>query len=159
MAMTSSRRVDLLELSLIVLLVAAAAWIAGRTRSAPPVPPTDTVEDLPGEAQALADKYGPARNSEHEEEWVIRDFFGARRDGVFLDVGANHYKTFSNTYYLETVLGWSGIAVEPQRQFEAGYAEFRPRTRFRPFFVSDASNQRAKLYVQSRNPFVTSADK
>ena len=28
-----------------------------------------------------------------------------------------------------------------------------------PFFVSDESNQQAKLYVQSRNPFVTSADK
>src|SRR4051812_43759671 len=159
MATSSSRRFDLVELSLVVLLVAVAGWIAGRTRSVPPVPPADTAVDVPSEARALADKYGPARNSEHEEEWVIRDFFGTRRDGVFLDVGANDYKTFSNTYYLETALGWSGIAVEPQRQFAAGYAEFRPRTKFLPFFVSDASNQRAKLYVLSRNPLVTSADK
>ena len=64
--------------------------------------------------------------------------------GFFVDVGANDYKFGSNTYYLDTVLGWSGIAVEPLRDFEAGYVTHRPRTRFRPFFVSDQSNTNAK---------------
>ena len=54
------------------------------------------------ESQALKEKYGPHRNSYSEEEWCIRDFFNDRRDGFFVDVGANDYKVTSNTYYLDT---------------------------------------------------------
>ena len=46
----------------------------------------------------LRDRYGPERYSENQEEWIIRDFFKDRRDGFFVDVGANRYKIFSNTY-------------------------------------------------------------
>ena len=77
---------------------------------------------------------------------------------MFIDVGANDYKRFSNTYYLETELEWSGVAVEPQREFQAGYTQHRPRTRFIPFFVSDVSTQ-ATLYVQRKNSLLSSADK
>jgi FkbM family methyltransferase len=106
---------------------------------------------------ALARAYGPHHYSEHQEEWIVRDFFKDRRGGVFVDVGANDYKRFSNTYYLDHELGWSGIAIEPQQQFAAGYAEHRPRTRFRSFFVSDQSDQEATLYVTPGNDLVTSA--
>ena len=75
--------------------------------------------------------------SQFYEEWFIRDFFQDKRGGVFLDVGANHYKRDSMTYFLETQLGWSGIAVEPQTRFAADYAKHRPRTRFIPMFASD----------------------
>ncbi len=34
-----------------------------------------------------------------------------------MDVGANHYERFSNTYFLEVGLGWEGIAVEPMIEF------------------------------------------
>jgi FkbM family methyltransferase len=34
------------------------------------------------------------------------------RDGVFIEAGANDGFSQSNTYYLEKVLGWSGILVE-----------------------------------------------
>jgi FkbM family methyltransferase len=91
--------------------------------------------------------YGPAHYSEREEEWFIRDFFQDRRDGFFVDVGAHHFKSSSKTFYLEEKLGWSGIAVEPQREFAEEYARYRPRTKFLPFFVSDVSNERAKLYL------------
>jgi FkbM family methyltransferase len=57
------------------------------------------------------------------------------------------------------VLNWSGIAVEPLRQFEADYVKFRPRTKFMPFFVSDTSNQLAKLYVLGKNSLISSADR
>jgi FkbM family methyltransferase len=146
------RRFDFYEVLVIAAFTAFAGWKIGHFR------PVVQIE-FPAERQSLADKYGPARNSEHEEEWIIRDFFGDRRGGVFVDVGANDYKSYSNTYYLETVLGWSGIAIEPQRQFEAAYAQYRPRTKFAPFFVSDASNKEAKMYVQAHNALVTSADK
>lgn len=38
-----------------------------------------------------------------------------QRGGVFFDIGAYNGVTLSNTYYLETQLGWTGIAVEPSR--------------------------------------------
>ena len=65
--------------------------------------------------------YGPGHATEREEEWMIRDFFKDRRGGFFVDVGANHYRWTSKTYYLETTLGWSGLAIEPQQQYAADY--------------------------------------
>jgi FkbM family methyltransferase len=91
--------------------------------------------------------YGPQHYSEREEEWLIRDFFQDRRDGVFVDVGAHHFKSSSKTFYLEEKLGWSGLAIEPQREFAEEYAKYRPRTKFLPFFVSDVSNEKARLYL------------
>ena len=46
--------------------------------------------------------YGATHASQFHEEWFIRDFFQDKRGGVFLDVGANHYKRDSSTYFLET---------------------------------------------------------
>lgn len=144
---SQKRRLDGLEVLLLCVAVATATMAL--TREVP-----DELREL----EALETKYGPQRQSEHFEEWIIRDYFNDRRDGFFVDVGANDYRRFSNTYYLETALGWSGIAVEPQGQFEAGYAAHRPRTRFRQFFVSNASNGVEKLFVGS-NSLVASAQK
>jgi FkbM family methyltransferase len=110
----------------------------------------------PEEVAALRAKYGPERNSEHLEEWIVRDFFADQRDGVFVDVGANHHQHFSNTYYLEVALGWSGVAIEPQTKFAEGYKEHRPRTTFVPLFVAEVSNQSATLYV-TENDLVASS--
>lgn len=105
------------------------------------------------------EKYPGPSNSERGEEWILRDFFEDRRGGVFVDVGANHYREFSNTYYLETTLGWSGIAIEPQAAFAADYAKYRPKTTFVPLFISDVSNKDAVLFVPQSNHLVASADR
>ena len=97
--------------------------------------------------RALAAKYGPARNTDGLEEWIVRDFFHDRRGGIFVDVGANDYKHSSNTYYLETELGWSGLAIEPQTKYAEGYRRYRPRTTLVPMIVIDHSEPDAILYV------------
>jgi FkbM family methyltransferase len=137
-----------LEVLLIAGFVGVCAWRAAPARG----------EGHP-EVRDLAAAYGPERNSQYYEEWIIRDFFHDKRGGFFVDVGANHYRTYSNTYYLEHALGWSGIAVEPLAAFEPEYRQHRPATRFRPFFVSDVSNAEAKLYLLEKNHLVTSTDK
>ena len=143
-------RFDLWEILLVCGTLAAGWWYFTTVRwLAVPSP----------EGVHLRATYGPDRSSEHGEEWIIRDFFQDRRDGFFLDVGANHYRDFSNTYFLEQNLGWKGIAVEPLTEFAADYATHRPNTRFRAFFVSDVSNEQAKLYVQKGQSLVSSADK
>jgi len=145
------RRFDLIEMGAMALLVGLACWSGGRAAL------LRHMFVLPTEAEPLATKYGPGKHSQNEEEWIIRDFFNDRRDGFFVDVGANDYKAFSNTYFLETHLGWSGIAVDPQEGFRRGYETFRPKTRFFAFFVSDVSDERATMYIPSGNSLVASA--
>jgi FkbM family methyltransferase len=144
-----TRRFDLWEIFLVVFVLALIFWR--------PMPRFNPVQS-DSEIEPFVKQYGPGHFSEREEEWLIRDFFKDRRDGVFVDVGANHYQLASKTYYLETVLGWSGLAVEPQAQYAADYATFRPRTRFLPFFVSDQSNQSARLYLLKDSPLVASGN-
>lgn len=143
------RRFDVVEAAFIVLFAAIVVVASGHWLFA--------LEEG-GERAELARRFGPARYSEHEEEWAIRDFFHGQRNGVFVDVGANDYKKFSNTYFLEKTLGWSGLAIEPQREFAEGYQQNRPRTHFLPFFVAERSNETARLWVGS-NRLVASADK
>jgi FkbM family methyltransferase len=146
-------RFDLWELILGLSLVAMATALVW-ARKSEPANPVQSEREL----QAFGEKYGPGHYSEREEEWLIRDFFQDRRGGVFVDVGANHYRLASKTYYLEKNLGWSGLAIEPQQQYAADYSTHRPRTKFFPFFVSDVSNETAKLYVLKDSPLVASSD-
>ena len=160
--MRNSARLDLHVVTLCVfaLGLAAVAFTVGRyvlpaerppdpaaQHEEPPAPLEPPGVPEPTELQALERQYGPERNSEHAEEWIIRDFFKGQRNGIFVDVGANRYKRFNNTYYLDIDLGWSGLAIEPQTKFAREYARFRPRTRFVPLFVSDQSNRDAVVYV------------
>jgi len=46
-----------------------------------------------------------------QDKWVCK-FFNYKREGFFIDIGANDGIWLSNTYYLEKELGWTGICVE-----------------------------------------------
>jgi FkbM family methyltransferase len=156
----SARRFDAVETFLIAGLAAAAAAFAAHAVTTAKIARIAYVAVSAAEEQApLKARYGPARNSRNEEEWIIRDYFQDRRGGVFVDIGANHYRQDSNTYYLETALGWSGVAIDPQASFAADYRAHRPRTRFFSFFVSDTSGAEETLYEVPDNPFVASADR
>jgi FkbM family methyltransferase len=111
------------------------------------------------EYEWFEERYGPGRNSHHAEEWLARDFFGEKRGGFFVDVGSYEYKHFSNTYYLEQALGWSGLAIDAQEEFAADYEMYRPRTRFFAFFVSDRSGALESFFVPVRQRLVASANK
>lgn len=52
-------------------------------------------------------------NPEAEEKELVLDFFGQKRDGVFVEVGANDPVAGSQTWLLEQN-GWHGVLVEPQ---------------------------------------------
>jgi FkbM family methyltransferase len=151
----SVKRFDAFEMA----AVATFALFVGGVIVYRVAPPTIVAYPPAPEGVELALKYGPDRNSEHEEEWIIRDFFQDRRNGTFVDVGANDYRIASNTYFLETRLGWSGLAIEPQQQFADGYARHRPRSKFVPLFVSDKSDQEVSMYYVPSNPLVTSQEK
>jgi FkbM family methyltransferase len=146
---------DLMEVCVAVVLAVVVAWSLGVTR--PRVSWTE--RSIEEDVRSLARTYGPQRYSENAEEWIIRDFFKDRREAFFVDVGANHYRLGSTTYYLESRLGWSGIAVEPQRSFQADYAKHRKNTRFFPFFAADVSDSAATLYMADRTTAVASSER
>jgi FkbM family methyltransferase len=119
---------------------------------------TDADPQSAREIDFFKSTYGPSHGTEREEEWLIRDFFKNRAGGFFVDVGANHYQIGNKTYFLEQHQGWSGIAIEPQFEFAADYGTHRPRTKFFKLFVSDKSDETAKLYVLRSSRFVASSD-
>jgi FkbM family methyltransferase len=146
-------KLNVIELAMWGALLVSVAYAAGLSRTQARLESPLSRDSM--EMKALADMYGPSRDSEHLEEWILKDFFQGKRNGVFVEVGANHHQRASNTYYLETALGWSGVAVEPQVKFAEGYKQNRPGTTFVPLFISDVSNQQATLYV-TKNDLVAS---
>jgi FkbM family methyltransferase len=143
-------RLDLWTVALLLLFLGVVIWTSRRSEH-----PVQSAREM----EFFRQRYGPEHYTEREEEWMIRDYFQDRKGGVFVDVGANHYRNASKTYYLESKLGWSGVAIEPQREFADAYGKYRPRTKFFPFFVSDVSNDTARLYVTKRTSLVASSNK
>lgn len=47
------------------------------------------------------------------QDIFVAELLNMKRNGVFVDIGANDGITISNTAYLEKELNWSGIAIEP----------------------------------------------
>jgi len=47
------------------------------------------------------------------QDVLIAELLNNKKEGTFLDIGANDGITISNTYYLEKELNWNGVAVEP----------------------------------------------
>ena len=149
-------RIGLIELLMIVAGVAVVSHAYGRAKTMKEALPFLSTANI--ELAALRDKYGDTVGTDSGEDWIVRDFFNDRREGVFLDVGAADYRQGSNTYFLEKTLGWSGIAVEPQERFAADYATHRPRTTFVPLFAASRANERALLYIPD-NPYRASSNK
>ncbi len=154
--MPSRQRPDLVESALIAVFVSVCAFFAGQRLAEPPL--TWGEVDAQTVLAELERKYGPSKNSENHEEWIVRELLGERRGGTFVDIGASHYQQNSNTYFLETSLGWSGIAVDALAGFAADYAVHRPRTKFVAYFVADRSDEAVKLFVNPNQTLVSSSD-
>jgi len=62
--------------------------------------------------------------SDGREQALVREFFGGRGSGFFVEVGANRPQFASQTWHLEQ-LGWSGILIEPQPDLAAALRQAR----------------------------------
>jgi FkbM family methyltransferase len=56
------------------------------------------------------------KNHPDGEKELVREFFRHKKDGFFVDVGANHPTIESQTWHLEQ-LGWQGLLLEPQTEY------------------------------------------
>jgi FkbM family methyltransferase len=144
--MAHRRRFDIVEVGLVTVLVLVLGTLAGRwfvlNRHESFVSPRDLAW--------LRDRYGSHKWSENAEEWIVRDFFQDMQGGTFVDIGSADARRGSNTYFLESHLKWTGVAVDALSEYGASYREFRPNTRFFALFVSDRSDTSATMYVSRR---------
>jgi hypothetical protein len=84
---------------------------SGKLRTGMGIPATSAISAASATSAASAKKtaeeaylfnrYGPAKQSQFQEEWIVRDYFHDKRGGIFVDVGAGDYKAGSNTWFLE----------------------------------------------------------
>jgi FkbM family methyltransferase len=63
--------------------------------------------------------------SQNGEDLELRKRFGARQ-GLYIEIGANHPLRLSNTYLLYR-MGWRGMIVEPVQSLYAKHKRLRPR--------------------------------
>jgi FkbM family methyltransferase len=66
--------------------------------------------------------------AEYQESHRVWQFFGCTKQGVFVEVGANHPTLMSQTWHLEQQ-GWSGVLVEPNPELCELLRARRPRSR------------------------------
>lgn len=50
-----------------------------------------------------------------EDKFLYEHFFSNKRNGVYIELGAMGGLEYSNTYFFEKELGWSGVLIEPNR--------------------------------------------
>jgi len=67
-------------------------------------------------------------SAEAVEKELVWAFFGRKRDGVFVEAGANDPVNGSQTWLLEQN-GWRGVLVEPQSAYQETLARLRPNSR------------------------------
>jgi len=74
--------------------------------------------------------------SEDGEEILLYNFFGHKKNGFYVDVGAYNGVELSNTYFFEAI-GWSGILAEPDPALYQQCQLSRPHSTVLNVAVSD----------------------
>ncbi len=96
-----------------------------------------------------------AEHPEAIEKQLVLQFFGHRREGFFIEVGANDPHGGSQTWLLEQK-GWRGILVEPQSAFYQRLLKERPHSRiYRAACGSPEKRGTATLHLPVHDGFST----
>lgn len=83
-----------------------------------------------------------------QDKYYVENIIKHRKNGTFLDIGAYDGKTFSNTYYLEKVLEWKGICVEPNPEMYKKCRETRKNVVNKAIY--EKSGEKIDLVIPSR---------
>jgi len=70
-------------------------------------------------------KYNLKSYSGQGQDNIVYDLLEKKENGIFLDIGANHFKNSNNTYGLETQLNWTGTLVEINESYKSLYKDNR----------------------------------
>ena len=84
--------------------------------------------------------YGPAeqyKSQDGQDKWANEHVFHGMTHGHFVDLGCYDGVTYSNTWYFERVLNWTGVCVEPNPEVFPRIASQAGRQSGLQFAVSD----------------------
>lgn len=96
-----------------------------------------------------------AEHPEAIEKQLVLEFFGHRREGFFIEVGANDPKGGSQTWLLEEN-NWRGILVEPQSAFYQRLVTERPHSKvYQAACSAPEKRGTATLHLAVFNGFAT----
>ncbi len=95
--------------------------------------------------------------SQEGEDLVLARFFGNKKNGFYVDVGANHPKRYSNTYYFYKK-GWSGINIDPLPESKKLFDKYRKRDINLNIGISDKPGK-MKYYMFEESQLNTFSEK
>jgi len=81
------------------------------------------------------------------EELIIRDFFGDRKHGFYVDVGCYLPRQGSTTYDLEQRLHWTGVGIDVIARYGKAWKQVRPESTFVAAAVSDRDGETLQLHI------------
>ena len=64
----------------------------------------------------LIDLYSCSTSHSEEDMFAVSNFFGMKKSGTFIELGALDGLTSSNTHLFEKCLNWTGILIEPGKE-------------------------------------------
>jgi hypothetical protein len=67
-------------------------------------------------------------NGQAEQDKFVVNVLNNKKNGYFLEIGANHPIKINNSYLLETKYNWKGIMVECENEFLPLYKQHRPNS-------------------------------
>jgi len=82
--------------------------------------------DSPPDGQMA--KHNFAMFSEWHQDWVVHSLFGRKSRGpgfIYLDLATNDPVRFSNTYFADSCLDWSGICIEANPNYYSAIDKWR----------------------------------
>ena len=85
-----------------------------------------------------------------QDSYLYENVFKEKRNGVFVDIGANDGVTLSNTYFFEKQMGWTGICIEPIPEIFERLRSNRKCTCIQGC-ISEKSGTQSFLRVRSRS--------
>ena len=104
----------------------------------------------------------PSQNGEGRIVQMARDVLATRGSPVpatFLELGANHPFRLSNTWYLETRCGFTGVSVDPLPDYEGLFRLTRPKTQFvRAAIVPQSRAEKAVRIYKCDNDVLSTLD-
>jgi FkbM family methyltransferase len=86
-------------------------------------------------------------------EFLINNFFnyeenGLKKNGYFVDLASGDGVRFSNTYFLEQYLEWTGILIEPNPKFAENIKSYRT-SKFLDYCIGDKDNEEVKFRIDN----------
>lgn len=83
------------------------------------------VKSSPGRKEDPSSVYNNPSYSQEGEDRILARYFGEKKDGFYVDIGAHHPHRFSNTYlfYLQ---GWRGLNIDAMPGSMSEFEKWRP---------------------------------